>query len=192
MKMKKIITLTLLLLTVVQFSSYAQETTREKYGKTLNLGVGLGGHYGYYKYAGNSIPVLHIDYELDVAKNFTLAPFLNIHTYSRRHYWGNNNYPYRNYYYRETGLGMGAKGTYYFDEILKADSKWDFYLAGSLGFVAVFSRWDADYYGDKDYYHRSSPLFLDFHIGAEYHINNRLGLFLDLSSGLSTFGIAIH
>jgi hypothetical protein len=190
--MKKAITLAILLLNIVHIKSYGQESSQEKYGSTLNLSIGLGGHYGYYKYVGNSIPILHIDYEFDVAKNFTVAPFLNVHTYTRRHYWGNKNHPYKNYYYRETGLGVGAKGTYYFDEILRANSKWDFYLAGSLGFVSVFSRWDDGYLGDKDFYSRSSPLFLDLHIGAEYHINNRLGLFLDLSSGISTFGIAIH
>jgi hypothetical protein len=185
---KRLITLTTLMLILFQINSYGQE----KYGKTLNLGIGIGGYYGYYRYVGNSVPVLHIDYEFDVANNFTLAPFLNIHTFSRSYYWGNKNYPYRDYYYRETAFAMGVKGAYYFDDILNAGSKWDFYLAGSLGFVAIHSRWDADYYGDKHYYRRPNPLFLDLHIGAEYHVSSRLGLFLDLSSGVSTFGIAIH
>jgi hypothetical protein len=35
-------------------------------------------------------------------------------------------------------------------------------------------------------------LFLDLHLGAEYHLNNRVGLFLDLSTGVSTIGLAIH
>lgn len=184
--MKRLIILTTLFLTIVQFNGFGQES----YGRTLNLGIGLGGHYGYYRYVGSSIPVLHIDYEFDVAKNFTLAPFLNIHSYTRHYYWGKNKH-YKNYH-RETGLAMGAKGTYYFDEILNATPKWDFYLAGSLGFVAIFSHWDDGYHGDEDNYRRPSPLFLDLHIGAEYHINNRIGLFLDLSTGVSTFGIAIH
>lgn len=187
-KMKKISTLTLLLLTMLQINSYSQES----YGKTLNLGVGLGGYYGYYRYANNSLPIIHLDYELDVVKNFTLAPFVNIHTHRRGYYWGDNNHPSKTYYYRETGLALGVKGTYYFDNILQAGSKWDFYLAGSIGFMAIIARWDDGYYGDKNYYGRPRPLFLDLHIGAEYHINNRLGLFLDLSTGVSTFGLAFH
>jgi len=35
-------------------------------------------------------------------------------------------------------------------------------------------------------------LFLNIHIGAEYHINKKVGVFLDLSSGVSTIGLAIH
>lgn len=194
-KLITLITLTILLLIIFQFNSYGQEINnyqQETYGKSLNIGIGLGGHYGYYRYAGSSIPVLHIDYEFDVVKNFTLAPSLNVHSYSRPYYWGNNDSPYKNYHYRELGLAMGAKGTYYFDDLLKANSKWDFYLAGSLGFVAVFSSWDDGYYGDKNYYRNSNPLFLDLHIGTEYHLSNRFGLFLDLSTGVSTIGVAIH
>jgi hypothetical protein len=35
-------------------------------------------------------------------------------------------------------------------------------------------------------------LFFDFHLGTEYHVNSKLGLFLDLSSGVSTVGISLH
>jgi hypothetical protein len=76
--------------------------------------------------------------------------------------------------------------------LLKANSKWDFYLAGSLGFAIVNSSWDNDYYGDRNYYHHGSSLFFDLHIGTEYHFNNHLGAFLDLSTGVSTIGLAIH
>jgi len=138
------------------------------------------------------LPVFHINYEFDVAKNFTLAPFVNVFSFSHKYYWGNHNTPPKFYTYRETVIPIGVKGTYYFDQLLKAHSKWDFYLAGSAGFAIINSRWDSDYYGDKDHYKRGNPLFLDLHIGAEYHVNNRIGLFLDLSSGVSTIGLAIH
>ncbi|MBI2281168.1 MAG: hypothetical protein HYU68_10830 [Bacteroidetes bacterium] len=186
---KKLITITLLLLTMVHFNGYAQE----KYGKTLNLGLGVGGYSGYYSYVGRSLPVFHINYEFDVAKNFTLAPFLSFYSYSNQYYWkGNKNYPDRYYTYKETVIPIGVKGTYYFDELLRANDKWDFYLAGTLGFAIVNSTWDNDYYGDKNYYQRGSSLYLDVHVGAEYHFNNTLGAFLDLSSGVSTIGLAIH
>ncbi len=187
--MKIKIYITVLLLSICQLTANAQE----KFGKTLNLGLGIGGYAGYYGYVGRSLPVFHIDYEFDVAKNFTLAPFLNFYSYSNDYYWGNKNYPYRYYSYTETVIPIGMKGTYYFDDLLQAGSNWDFYLAGSLGFAIVNRSWSDNYYGDKNYYRGpNSPLFLDLHIGTEYHFNNRIGAFLDLSNGVSTIGLAIH
>jgi len=163
-----------------------------QYGNTLNLGLGIGGYYGYYGYIGRTLPVFHINYEFDVAKNFTLAPFVTFYTYSNRYKWGNKNYPDRYYNYRETVIPIGVKGSYYLDDLLKASSKWDFYLAGSIGVAIVSRRWDDGYYGDRDVYKGARSLYLDLHLGTEYHINNKLGLFLDLSTGVSTIGLAIH
>jgi hypothetical protein len=198
--MKKTIILSFVLLTGLSLKINAQQTTTttttttttyssssEKFGKTLNLGVGIGGYSGYYGYIGRTLPVLHIDYEFDVAKNFTLAPFISFYSYRNRYRWDKNYY-----YYHETVIPIGVKGTYYFDQLLNANSKWDFYLAGSLGFAIVNSSWDSGYYGDQNYYRNGRPLFLDIHIGTEYHINNRVGIFLDISSGVSTVGLAIH
>lgn len=177
-----------MLLTLLHLESRAQEN----FGNTLNLGLGVGGYSGYYGYVGRSLPVLHINYEFDVARNFTLAPFASFYTYTNRYNWGDNNNPSRNYNYRETVIPIGVKGTYYFDELLSATKDWDFYAAGSLGFAIVKSRWDDGYNGDADYFKRGRSLFLDIHVGAEYHINERLGIFLDLSSGVSTLGLAIY
>jgi hypothetical protein len=172
----------------------AQETSSsEKYGKTLNLGAGIG----YYGYLGRTLPVGMLNFEFDVAKNFTLAPFIGIYSHRNYYYWGNPNKPnwdesYRRYSYKVTSIPVGLKGTYYFDELLHANSKWDFYAAASLGFVFRSVVWENNYYGDRQVYKSSSPLYLDAHIGTEYHLNKKLGLFLDLSTGLSTFGLAIH
>ncbi len=185
----------LIFLIVYSFNSIAQESsTTQKFGNALNLGVGIGGYSGYYGYVGRSLPVLHLDYEFDVAKDFTLAPFINFYSYSNRYYWEDkkNNHPYRYYTYRETVIPIGVKGTYYFDDLLNANSKWDFYLAGSLGFAIVNSSWDNDYFGDKNYYRHGNPLFLDLHLGTEYHFNSHIGAFLDFSTGVSTIGLAIH
>ncbi len=186
--MKKLIILTLLLASIFHFTSHAQE----KYGSTLNLGIGIGGYSGHYGYVGHSMPVFHLNYELDVAKNFTLAPFLGFAKFSNSYYWGNPSHPYRYYNYSETVIPIGMKGTYYFDELLKANSKWDFYLAGSLGFAIVNAHWDDGFDGDKNYYNGGSSVFLDLHIGSEYHFNNHLGAFIDLSTSVSTIGLAIH
>jgi hypothetical protein len=186
--MKKLILLTLLFAGVFHFTGNAQE----KFGSTLNLGLGVGGYSGYYRYAGHSIPVLSVNYEFATARNFTLAPFASIYTFSDEYYWGNASNPDQYYKYHETVIPVGVKGTYYFDSILGATSPWDFYLGASLGFALVHSRWEDGYNGDKNYYHGGSSLFLDLHIGTEYHLNNKLGIFLDLSSGVSTIGLAIH
>ncbi len=187
--MKKLLLTTLLgCMIFMQYAANAQE----KYGKSLNVGLGVGGYSGYYGYVGRSLPVFHIDYEFDVAKNFTLAPFLNFYSFSHDYYWGDRNNPNRYYTYRESVIPIGLKGTYYFDDLLQANKKWDFYLAGSLGFAIVNSTWDEGYGGNREYYKRGSALFLDIHVGAEYHFNNRVGAFLDLSSGVSTIGLAFH
>jgi len=186
--MKKTIIISLFFAAILSFNISAQKSySAGRYGKTLNLGLGLGGYSGYYGYVDHSLPVLHLNYEFDVANSFTLAPFISFSSYRNGYYWHNNNY-----YYHETIIPIGVKGTYYFDQLLNADSKWDFYLAGSLGFVIVHSHWDNGYDGPNDYYTDGSPLFLDLHIGTEYHFNNHIGAFLDLSTGVSTIGLAFH
>ena len=179
-----------LLLSILGSKMLAQqkESLTEKYGNTLNAGFGIG----YYGYVGHAIPIVHINFEFDVAKRLTIAPFLTYYSYQNNYYWGNKNYPYKYYYYRQTTMLVGAKGTYYFDDLLKASPKWDFYLAASAGFAFRKTTWDNDYYGDTYVQHGSSGLYLDGHIGTEYHINNTIGLSLDLSTGISTFGLALH
>lgn len=160
---------------------------QEKFGNTLNLGLGLG-YYGYYYTA----PALAVNYEFDVFRNFTLAPFVAVSSYRSYRYWGDPVYPHRDYYYRETIIPVGAKGSYYFDELLEANEKWDFYAALSLGVTFRTVRWENGYYGDRVVRNYQSPLFGNLHIGTEYHINQRAGLFLDLSTGFSTFGLGLH
>lgn len=182
--MKKITLTLIVLLVFAGLNTKAQDNNYpEKFGKTLNIGVGLG----YYGYIERPLPVFHADFEIDVVRNFTLAPFINFYSYRNKY-----KYDHNDYYYYETVIPIGVKATYYFDELLKANKDWDFYLAGSLGFAIRNSHWDADYNGDKDYYKGVRPLYLDVHAGAEYHFNPKLGAFLDLSTGVSTIGLAIH
>jgi hypothetical protein len=167
-------------------------SAQEKFGKTLNLGLGVGGYTGYYGYADRSLPVINLNYEFDVANDFTIAPFISYSSYSERYYYGNSNNGYKFYNYRQTIIPIGVKGTYYFDRILSAGSHWDFYLGASLGFAFIRNRWDSDYYGDKNIYRSANPVYLNIHLGAEYHFNNKIGAFLDLSTGVSTVGLAFH
>jgi hypothetical protein len=186
--MERIIVFTMLLNSFISFNAFAQE----KYGKTLNLGLGIGGSVGYYSYVHKSLPVININYEFDIVKNLTIAPFISITTYTNNYFWGNANNPGRYYTFRETIIPIGAKGAYYFDDLLKANKHWDFYLAGSLGIVFANQNWDNNYNGDKKYFPRGNDWFLDVHVGTEYHFNNKIGAFLDLSTGVSTLGLAIH
>jgi hypothetical protein len=186
--MKKAIFPILLLLLVAGLKVIAQKTSSgEKFGRTLNLGIGIGGYTGYYHYVGHSLPVIALNYEFDVSGNFTLAPFISFSAYRNRYYWHNGYY-----YYHETIIPMGVRGSYYFDHLFRASSKWDFYAGGSLGFVLVNEYWDNGYEGDRNYYRSGSPLFLDLNIGTEYHFNKRVGAFLELSTGVSTIGLSFH
>lgn len=181
--MKKIIGLIAVSL-VLSLSTRAQES----YGKTANIGVGIG----YYGYLGRSVPALHFNYEFDVAKDFTIAPFIGFHRYRNEYRYGNPNNPNSYYWYRQSVIPVGAKGTYYFDDLLDAGSDWDFYLGGSLGFAIIRTSWSNNYLGDRSNFGGASPFYWDAHLGTEYHLNSKIGLFLDLSTGVSTFGIAIH
>jgi hypothetical protein len=163
----------------------AQQHHEESYGNTLNLGVG----FAYYGYIGYSVPMIFANYEFNVARSFTLAPFIGFSSYRS---YDNYDYNGNQYYYHETIIPMGVKGTYYFDKLLGAGPKWDFYLAASLGFVYDNIVWDNGYNGDRNLSRTASPLYLDGHIGTEYHFNRRCGVFLDLSTGVSTVGLAIH
>lgn len=199
--MKKIVTFLLLLVALcVSAQKKTEEKSKEKsttessssggtYGNTLNLSVGFGYGYGYGKGLYASYPLL-LNYELDVAKNFTIAPFIGFYSYS--YYYGSYNWN-KNYYdhtYRTTVVPVGAKGFYYFDDVLQANEKWDFYLAFSLGFAYRHTVWDNGYNAPLPS-NSASSLFGELHIGAEYHLNQKVGLFFDLSSGVSSFGLSI-
>ncbi|MEO5643552.1 MAG: hypothetical protein ABIQ40_12815 [Bacteroidia bacterium] len=187
--MKKLALATAIFSLMLGGTMSAQESNGgESFGNTLNLGIGIG----YYGYIGGALPVVHADYEFNVAPNFTLAPFITVYSYKRYYRWGDNNNPYRDYYYRQTVIPIGVKGSYYFDELLGAGPRWDFYLGASLGFAIRKTTWENGYYGQYVVSHSSSGLYLDGHIGTEFHMNDNVGLFLDLSSGISTLGLAVH
>ncbi|MDR3653717.1 MAG: hypothetical protein P4L34_12200 [Paludibacter sp.] len=172
-------TIALVLLTFGTNLSAQRHSYSDEYGHTLNLGLGIGGYSGYYGYIGHTLPVFDINYEFEVARNFTLAPFLTLYSYSDPNY---------------TALvtPIGVKGSYYLDQLLHAGSRWNFYMAGSLGIAIVNTSWNANYTGDRSYYTAANPLYLDFSIGTRYHVSNNIGLFLDLSTGVSTIGISIR
>ena len=173
--MRKSFPLLLAIILIAANANAQHSGSSEKFGHTLNLGLGIG----YYGYVDHNIPVIHLNYEFDVAKDFTLAPFITFYSHQHK-------------YYHQTVIPIGVKGSYYFDNILKANAKWDFYLAGSLGFALRNTRWNDGYDRESDYHGGAGPLYLDLHIGTEYHFNKRIGTFLDLSTGVSTIGLSFH
>jgi hypothetical protein len=189
-KLKTILMATLLLITGYGVNAQIQEQPRsvaayEDFGHTLNIGVGPG----YFGYLDQSVPFLFINYEITVARNFTLAPFIGFASFQ-----SNQNYDYGGnyYYYRETVIPIGVKGTYYFDRLLKLNRRWDVYAALSLGYSYYDVVWQNGYDGNTNESVTPSALYLDAHIGAEYHVSRFLGIFLDLSTGVSTVGLAFH
>ncbi|MGZ3883475.1 MAG: hypothetical protein ACXVP0_05100 [Bacteroidia bacterium] len=187
--MKKTIVL-LISLAVLGLKAQAQDHVYpEKYGRTLNLGLGMG----YYATANHPLPMLNLNYEFDVFRNFTLAPFAGFESYSGYYSWGNYGEPYHNYSYRQTVIPLGLKATYYFDEWLRAGSRWDFYIGTSLGFAYTSMTWESSYHGNvSSVSNVVNPFYAAMHVGAEYHMTKRTGIFLDLSNVGSTFGFGFH
>ena len=188
--MKKSILIFIIALAFFNFKGTAQSSyntaPREMFGPTINVGAGIG----YYGYAGRPAPAVMVNVELDIARNITLAPFIGYYSYANDYYWGNPNSPYRYYSYRETVVPVGIKGAYYFDQLFRAGDKWDFYAAASLGFAFHSVTWDNGYYGERNVVNGPSPLYGSAHIGSRLHITPNFGLFLDLSTGFSTFGLS--
>lgn len=161
----------------------------EHHGKVFNVSVGVG----YYGYIGHPLPLGNINYEIGIGRNFTLAPTAGVYaTTTYNNYWGDEAHPYRDYFYRETYVPLGIKASYYFDDLLGAGPKWDFYAAASGGYVYRSVTWENGYEGNRDVPRRSDTYFVAAHIGSEYHITGHTGIFLDLSTSVSTIGLAIH
>lgn len=167
----------------------AQETeTRENFGHTLNAGTGAG----YYPYIGYFVCSSHLDYELEIDNNLTVAPFVSYYQYEGTHVWGDVDSPYRKYHYAETVIPIGLKVSYYFDELLKAGRNWDFYSSASLGFNFRKTSWEEAYFGRSEINPGMGPLYLDFHIGSELHVTKTFGIQLDVSAFRATLGLSIH
>ncbi len=164
-------------------SSYSTGT-HEYYGNTYNLGLGPG-YFGAYLMRS---PYLTFNYEIELLPEFTLAPFVGFSTYrSNPQIYGNSSYRYRG-----TIMPIGAKASYYFDDLIELPWRWDLYAAGSLGYTFIRKSWPSEYRGPEGDIPGIRPLFLDVHVGAEYHLNSRTGLFVDLSTGVSVIGVALH
>jgi len=171
--------------------SKAQENkSSEYYGHSLNAGIG----YSYYRYVGYSVPVWRADYEFQIDHHLTVAPLVAMYSYKGDYVWGDeSSNEFRAYDYEETVIPVALKVTRYFDDLLFAcANKWDIYASGSLGYILRKRTWEPGYTGRKDIEPGTGPMYLDFHVGTEYHLTKTLGLQLDLSTGMTTLGLAFH
>lgn len=161
-----------------------------EFGNTLNIGLG----FGYGNYAG--IPIM-LNYEFDVANNFTLAPFIGFGTrsYDSRYwsYYDNNlkKNVYVDYKYRSTYIPIGLKGTFYFDELLGLIDPLDIYAGASIGFTYWYYSSAYDGFNEEEFSSGTSALWIALHLGVEYHFNSQFGAFVDVSNGMSTIGLSI-
>jgi|TARA_R110000737_G_scaffold21837_2_gene40378 hypothetical protein len=175
--MKKLI----LLLSLVFLTT--ELVAQEKYGKTLNFGGGLS----YSRYAPLPIPALNLNYEFDIAPNTTLGPYLSILHHNDYGY----NYLGKKYKYSNTIVPVGVKSYYYFDGLFNWDKRFDVYAGLAVGFNIAFGRWENGYNGPV-YNPTYNPFYAQLHAGGEYHFKDNLGVYVDLSTGLSTVGLAFH
>jgi hypothetical protein len=175
--MKKLV----LIITLAIVSTYAN--AQEKYGKTANLGGGLS----YSRYAPLPIPALNFNFEFDIAPNTTLGPFASILHYTDPGYFYNG----KKYKYSNTVIPVGVKSYYYFDGLFNWDKRFDVYAGLAVGFNIAFGRWENGYNGPV-YSPNYSPFYGELHAGAEYHFRENIGVYVDLSTGLSTVGLAFH
>jgi len=158
------------------------------FGNTLNI----AGQLGYSVYAGEFVPVVYADYEFEIADNFTLAPSVEYYSYQNQSYWGDATNAYKNYTYRESLIPLGCKGSYYLNNLLNTGNRWDVYVAVSFEYIIRTTNWD-DGNTDKPMVNNgASALAANMHIGTEYHVDKRFGMYVDLSTGVSVLGIAIH
>jgi len=161
----------------------------EHHGRVFNVSVGLS----YYGYIGHPLALGNINYEFGVNRNFTLGPTVSVFaTTTYNNYWGDEAHPTHDYFYRETYVPMGLKGTYYFDDVLGAGSRWDFYAGASAGYVYRSITWENGYGGDTSVEKKGKSYFIAAHLGTEFHVNRFAGVFVDLSTSVSTIGVAVH
>ena len=157
--MKKLLCLSFVLLFLVCVSN-AQ--SNYKSNTLLNLGVGFSG-WGVPVYGG-------LDFKMN--RDITLGGEISYSSYDEN--WDGNTY-----HHSITGIAMNLN--YYFNNILSIPKDFDFYTGLNLGFY-IWSN-PENYPGNH-----SSGLGLGAQIGGRYYFNNKIGLNLELVTGIANLG----
>jgi hypothetical protein len=87
---------------------------------------------------------------------------------------------------------MGLKISYYFKRLVKRHSRYNFYVATSLGCILRKTNWENAYAGTMNTNPGTGPLYIDLHLGAEYRLSKFIGVQLDVSVALFSVFLALH
>ena len=166
----------------------AQNKLPEQFGSTLNLGPIL--NYGLNSNA--NLLYFHVEYEIDLVKNLTIAPFVNFSNITRNNYFNELNSPNKINYYSQPIMPVGIKFTYYLDPIVNLHPKWDLFMGGSTGFaIRKIANKTSGLNSNQSINNGSSGLMFNLHLGTEYHFSKRGGVFLDVSRRTFSLGLAV-
>lgn len=149
---------------LVSTSSYAQFNPYSNGSGLFSVGVGASGW---------GIPVF-VKYEQPVADNITVGGQLSFQTK------GEN---YSSYKWKHTIIGLNARGSYHFNELLEVPSEWDFYAGASLGYYI----WNTKYDGPGSSFNYggsgSGGLNIGAHVGARYFFKENVAFNVELGGG---------
>lgn len=166
MKTKFIIS-SLIIFTLFSTNSLAQFNPNSDKVKMLSAGLGVSGW---------GVP-FYVRFEMPVADNITVGGTLS---------YQSKNYGSLIYNWRTTYIGINARGSYHFNELLDAPSEWDFYAGASVGyFIANFS---GDVFIGRT---GGNTVGVGVHAGARYFFNEKIALNAEAGGGSALSGATI-
>ncbi len=145
-------------------SSYAQFNPYANGVHMLTAGIG---------FSGWGVPIF-ARYEAPVADNITVGGSLSFQTKSEN---------YASYKWKHTIFGIGARGSYHFNEVLEVNDEWDFYAGVGLGYYAWNTKYDGN--GTSVSYGGSGNggVSLGVHLGGRYFVKDNLAINLEVGGG---------
>lgn len=177
--MKKLLGITLLLLTISSFGQgYA-------YGDNI-LGVGLGiGSTFNTSGASVKVPPILLYYEAGIHDHIAVGGFLGFSSSGGSTQTRNYNYKYTYNY-----TIIGARGAYHFGYLLGTVDNFDLYGGLSLGYAILSSKIEQPS-GAPEYPSTASNggLYLGAYAGARYYFNSSVGVFGEIGYSISVIQV---
>lgn len=144
-------------------SSYAQFNPYAENAKMLSVGVGASSW---------GIP-LFVRYEHPVADNITIGGTVSFQSKTET---------YTGYKWQHSIVGLNGRGSYHFNELLKAPDEWDFYAGASLGYFF----WNTKYEGSGSTIYAGSGtggFSIGAHVGGRYFVSDKIAINLEFGGG---------
>lgn len=158
----------------------------------LDIGVGLGGHYGYWSSGYSSTPALGISYDHGFKEGvgpgtIGIGGYFGYKGISY-HY----DYNYSNYFYdyKWTYLIFGIRGTYHYN--FELDDKLDLYGGLMLSFNNVSFKESSNdpYYASKSGNY-NGYVDLSLFVGGSYYLTNNIAVFTEFGYGIAYWTIGV-